>query len=503
MQSLAGQSLGKYEILEEIGRGGFATVYKALDTTLDRLVALKVLAPHLIWDTNFVTRFKEEARTAANLHHPSIVIIYEVGEADGVHYIAMEYLPGRNLSTVLAEEGSLPLLDVVNIIDQLASALDYTHASELVHRDIKPSNVIISDVGHATLTDFGIVKAATGSRLTATGTIMGTPEYMSPEQVTGEELGPSSDIYSLGIVCYEMLAGQAPFSGTTASVLHSHVYEPPPLLGELEPGLPQGVPEVIDKALAKKSADRFASAGEMAGALRAAMEGIPIALEPPATVAVRQPPTEAAAAPARPAEAPTAVAPRPAVRPKPALPMVAAALVVGGVIVVGAAYMAVRGPKGSPTPTKEGPAILSTATSPPVVYPTATSRPAEPTFTLRPATSAPETQPPTREVAAPTDTVLPPTGTPVPTARTPVPPTDTPLPPSPTPVPPTNTPVPPTHTPVPPTPVPPTNTPVPPTQAPPTNTPVPPTQAPPTNTPVPPTQAPPTNTPVPPTPPPA
>jgi serine/threonine protein kinase len=274
VQDLLGGSLGKYQIEDEIGRGGFATVYRALDTTLDRIVALKVLAPHLIWDTTFVERFKQEARAAANLHHPNIVIIYEVHEIEGVHYIAMEHLAGRSLSLILDEAGALSPAQTADMVEQLASALDYTHASGLVHRDIKPSNIIVSDVGHVTLTDFGIVRAATGARLTVTGTIMGTPEYMSPEQVMEEEVGPGSDVYSLGLVCYEMLAGQTPFTGTTAAVLHAQAYEVPPPLRDFASSIPDPILHVIDRALAKDPAQRFSSAGDLARAFRGATEGV-------------------------------------------------------------------------------------------------------------------------------------------------------------------------------------------------------------------------------------
>ena len=370
-----GRSLGKYQILEEIGRGGFATVYKALDTTLDRVVALKVLAPHLTWDTTFVARFKQEARAAANLHHPNIVIIYEVGEIEGVHYIAMEYLAGRSLSDVLDEEGALALPEVVSIVEQLASALDYTHASDLVHRDIKPSNIIVSEIGHVTLTDFGIVRAAAGTRLTATGTIMGTPEYMSPEQVMEEEVGPASDIYSLGIVCYEMLAGQAPFAGTTASVLHAQVYEEPPFLRELNPDLPEGVAAVIHRALAKDPADRFSSAGEMARALRAAMEGIAVPVVPPPTVPVRERPVEAVAIPTKAAKAPPTAPPRPVIRVRPGLPLLVGAFLLLVVLLIGGIYVLTPRPTPLTTPTREIATLVSTATTPPTHVPTLTAIP--------------------------------------------------------------------------------------------------------------------------------
>jgi serine/threonine protein kinase len=266
------QTLGKYKIVEEIGRGGFAAVYKATDTTLNRTVALKVLAAPPPGDPTFLERFWREARTAANLKHPNIVAIYEVAEIEGRYCLAMEFLPGRTLAQILKEETALTSRRVAEITQQLASALDYAHARGFVHRDIKPSNIMIDDEGHVTLTDFGTVKPAEGTKLTAPWMSIGTPEYMSPEQIGGLVVKPASDIYSLGIVCYEMLSGQVPFSGAIPHVLHAHVYDSPQPLTELVTRIPELVAEVIHHALAKKPGDRFANAGEMARALTAAVE---------------------------------------------------------------------------------------------------------------------------------------------------------------------------------------------------------------------------------------
>jgi formylglycine-generating enzyme required for sulfatase activity/predicted Ser/Thr protein kinase len=264
--------LGKYKIIEEVGRGGFAAVYKAVDTTLDRTVALKVLAPHLLWDPTFVQRFQREAKVAANLDHPNIVTIYEVSQIEGVYFIAMQFLEGRTLSQLLQAEGAWPVSRVQGVIEQVASALDYAHARGFVHRDIKPSNVIVTEDGQATLTDFGLVKAGEGTKLSTTGVVFGTPEYMSPEQAEGKVLDARSDIYSLGVVLFEMLAGRAPFvADTTPAVLYKHVHEPPPL-DELPFDLPRGVVAVVEKALAKKREARYQSAGEMAWAFKAAVE---------------------------------------------------------------------------------------------------------------------------------------------------------------------------------------------------------------------------------------
>lgn len=263
------EKLGKYEILEELGRGGFAVVYKALDPSLDRTVALKVLKPHYLEEPEFVARFQREAKTAAGLFHPSIVTIFEVGEAEGAYFIAMRYLEGQPLSTIIKEQGPLEFDQAISIVEQIASALDYIHLQELVHRDVKPSNIIVGHDGHATLTDFGIVRAADGTRYTTAGASMGTPEYMSPEQGQGEEATPQSDIYSLGVVLYEMLAGKPPFEAPTPlAVLVKHLQDPPPPISTLNPDLPEAIEPVIDKALAKDPHDRYGNLEELVQALR-------------------------------------------------------------------------------------------------------------------------------------------------------------------------------------------------------------------------------------------
>jgi serine/threonine protein kinase len=312
------EKLGKYKIIEEVGRGGFAAVYKAVDTTLDRTVALKCLAPHLLWDPTFVQRFQREAKVAANLDHPNIVTIHEVSRVEGVYFIAMQFLKGRTVSQILEREGPLPVSQVQAIIEQIASALDYAHARGFVHRDVKPSNVIVADDGRATLTDFGLVKAGEGTKLSTTGVIFGTPEYMSPEQAEGKKLDARSDIYSLGVVLFEMLAGRAPFvADTSLTVMYKHVHESPPL-DELPSDLPQGVVAVVEKALAKDPTDRYQNAGQMVEALRKAAAEAPVPAEvappPPPAVAVEERPAEVA--PLRPKPK---VAPPPLVKPVAAL----------------------------------------------------------------------------------------------------------------------------------------------------------------------------------------
>jgi formylglycine-generating enzyme required for sulfatase activity/tRNA A-37 threonylcarbamoyl transferase component Bud32 len=268
------KKLAKYDIIEELGRGGFAVVYKARDTVLGRIVALKVLHTHVAKNHVFVQRFQQEARTAARFDHSHIVTIHDVGEEDGQYYIAMNYLPGRGLDERLAEaEGPLPLEQVVSIVAQVADALDYIHRRGSVHRDVKPSNVMVSDEGLATLLDFGIVRAADGTPLTTVGEKMGTPQYMSPEQAEGREIDHRSDVYSLGVMTYQMCTGKAPFDDVSPLVvLRLHADKAPPSPRELNPDLPASVAQVLLKALAKQPDERYQSAGGFAQALQEARQ---------------------------------------------------------------------------------------------------------------------------------------------------------------------------------------------------------------------------------------
>ena len=234
--NLEGTRLGKYELHAEIGVGGMGVVYRGYDPTLDRPVAIKILASHLAREEKFVERFMREARAAARLRHPRIVTIYDVGEESGRYYFVMEYLEGRTLSQILHEQGQFSTDDILSILSQLADALDAAHAHGLVHRDVKPANVIVDDQGQVTLTDFGLVQAARETRLTTTGETIGTPEYMSPEHALGEKVGPPADLYSLAIIAYEMLSGAVPFDAdSTPAILHKQVYEPPPSIAARRP----------------------------------------------------------------------------------------------------------------------------------------------------------------------------------------------------------------------------------------------------------------------------
>lgn len=265
--------LGKYEVLEKIGEGGFGTVYKAHDPSLDRYVALKVLHPYLTKDTSTLERFRLEARLAARLKHPHIVTIFEVDESQGNYYIAMEYVEGQSLSALIEAQGPLSSKRIAGIIRQVGEALDYAHTQGLIHRDVKPSNIILGEGDRATLTDFGIVKAAGESGITTTGVAVGTPEYMAPEQVTGEALDARTDTYSLGVVAYHALTGKAPFTGTTPyAIQKGHAEEQPQDPRQLNPALGEPTAEVLLKALAKEPEARYQSGEALAAALAEAAE---------------------------------------------------------------------------------------------------------------------------------------------------------------------------------------------------------------------------------------
>ncbi len=271
MDSLLGHRLGgKYEIQSEIGRGGMGIVYRAHDTMLRRTVAVKVLSPQLAADSTFVQRFRPEAVAAANLRHPNIVTIYDVGEdalsGQAIHYIVMENVEGETLDRLLQRQRRpLTLHQTDEIIRQVADALHYAHERGMIHRDVKPSNIMLSPDGHVTLMDFGLVRAGEMSHLTQTGSVLGTPLYMAPEQVMGAEIDRRTDIYALGIVIYELLTGQVPFMRTTPlAIAHAHVYDPPPPLREKRPDLPPSVETVVLRALAKNPGGRYRNANQLA-----------------------------------------------------------------------------------------------------------------------------------------------------------------------------------------------------------------------------------------------
>lgn len=275
---------GRYKILETIGEGGMAVVYKARDTLLGRVVAIKVLHPQYAQDEEFVERFREEARAAASLLHPNVVNVYDVGRDGDRDYIVMEYVPGESLKSIIRRQGRLSVATATRYVMHILEALAHAHESGVIHRDIKPHNILITTDGRAKVADFGIARAASSSRLTETGTVLGTVAYISPEQARGAQVDHRSDLYSLGVVYYEALTGRVPFSGdTSVSVALKHIQEIPEPPSLYNPAIPRAIEKVIMKALQKDPAKRFSSAREMLSALSAAAKSLPA--EPPPKVA--------------------------------------------------------------------------------------------------------------------------------------------------------------------------------------------------------------------------
>jgi eukaryotic-like serine/threonine-protein kinase len=257
----------EYEILDELGRGGMAIVFKAKEKQLDREVAIKVLPFSLAFDKEFVERFQREARTSARLEHPNIIPIYRVGKSGRIIYFVMKFLRGKPLSNVLGARGTLPPPEIRKTLAEVCRALAYAHKKEIVHRDIKPDNIMFDEHGHAVVTDFGIAKAASGGKLTGTGMSIGTPHYMSPEQAKAQPLDGRSDIYSLGVVAYQCLTGGVPFDGEDSfSIGYKHIMEeiPTPALDNQEK---RQLFEIIRKMMAKTPAQRFQNAEELVGVL--------------------------------------------------------------------------------------------------------------------------------------------------------------------------------------------------------------------------------------------
>lgn len=269
----SGQSIGPYDILEPLGRGGMGVVHRALHRDLGQYRAIKILPPHLAMDEEFVARFKREATIAAGLRHPNIVLIYDVGQTGQVHYIVMDLVSGRSLRDVIHEDHPLPMARVIKLLRPLADALDFAHARGVIHRDVKPTNAIVGKDDHVTLLDFGIARANDSShQLTRAGLIVGTPEYMAPEVVTGTPASASADLYALGIVAYEMLTGHVPFTGgNTASVAFAHVNTQPPSPRADRADLPEAAERVLLRQIAKDPADRFPNASSFVDALEQAV----------------------------------------------------------------------------------------------------------------------------------------------------------------------------------------------------------------------------------------
>jgi len=263
------RSIGRYQLLRVIGRGGMGVVYLALDPILQRLAAIKVLSPHLSSDETVIARFINEARIAASLQHPNIVTVYEAGQDGEFVFMAMEYVEGQDLATLLRERGRLHPDEAIAILKAIASALDYAHQRGVIHRDVKPSNVLVSRDGVVKLMDFGIARVIGGERHTKTGVLVGTPEYMAPELWEGKEADKMADLYALGVMAYEMLTGEVPFTGNTPmAVGYKHVHGEVP-----RTGMGGMVDEVMRVAMAKERERRFQSGTALVTALEKALEG--------------------------------------------------------------------------------------------------------------------------------------------------------------------------------------------------------------------------------------
>ena len=262
---IKGQKINdRYEIIKTIGEGGMANVYLAKDTILDRDVAIKVLRGDLASDEKFVRRFQREALSASSLSHPNIVEIYDVGEDDGNYYIVMEYVPGKNLKQVLKKRGNLTVSEVVDIMLQITSAMGLAHDSLIIHRDLKPQNILMMDDGGVKITDFGIAMALNATQLTQTNSAMGSVHYFPPEQASGKGSTLKSDVYSLGIMMYELLTGSLPFRGDNAvEIALKHLKEPIPSVRTEFPNIPQSVENIIITATAKNPKNRYNNANEM------------------------------------------------------------------------------------------------------------------------------------------------------------------------------------------------------------------------------------------------
>ncbi|MFM9093773.1 MAG: Stk1 family PASTA domain-containing Ser/Thr kinase [Acidimicrobiaceae bacterium] len=270
----------RYEIGKRIGRGGMAEIFQARDILLDRPVAMKVLFPEFATDPAFVERFRREAQAAANLNHPNIVAVYDWGKVNNTYYIAMEYVNGRTLADILKQSGTLTPMQVCDVMSEVASALISAHQNGVIHRDIKPGNILVSTTGQVKVADFGIARAlgaGVEQGLTQTGAVMGTATYFSPEQAQGVSTDQRSDIYSLGVVMYEMLSGTAPFTGENAvAIAYKQVHEYAMPLDQRLASVPPEVAAIVAKCMEKSPADRYSSAEEVRDELRRFVEGMPV-----------------------------------------------------------------------------------------------------------------------------------------------------------------------------------------------------------------------------------
>jgi serine/threonine-protein kinase len=329
---------GRYELQELVGTGGMSSVFRAHDRVLERTVALKVLHQRLTADNEYVERFRREARMVAGLSHQNIVTVIDRDEDDGVPFIVFEFVPGENLKQLVQRAGPLPVERALTIAIQIARGLAFAHANGFVHRDVKPQNVLLND-GQAKVTDFGIARALdVKSGVTQTGTVLGTSDYIAPEQAQGRPVDEHTDVYSLGVVLYELLTGELPFSGDNfVAVAMRHINEPPPSVRAKRPEVPPPVDAAIQKALAKDPSARFATMADFGRDLEASLAEVRAADGNSPTMVIPPAPPAAAAAPA-PHPAPPARRPR---RRFPLVPLLVLLLLVAAAAAV-AGYLLLR-----------------------------------------------------------------------------------------------------------------------------------------------------------------
>src|ERR687894_2515631 len=262
----------RYRLEEKIGAGGMSTVYRAFDPTLERWVAIKLMHSNISSDPDQLERFRREARAVARLSHPHVVTVIDFGEDDGTPYIVLEYVEGETLKDRIRRMGGLPVDEAIAYAIEIGRALSAAHAARLVHRDVKPQNALVNSDGRAKVTDFGIARSLEAQGLTMTGRVLGTTDYVSPEQAMGEQVGPQSDVYSLGVCLYEMLTGDVPFKADTqVAVAMKHVREPLPDVQRMRPEVSSVVAAIVDRATAKEPANRYATADEMVHDLEEAL----------------------------------------------------------------------------------------------------------------------------------------------------------------------------------------------------------------------------------------
>jgi eukaryotic-like serine/threonine-protein kinase len=277
----------RYEVEELVGHGGMSSVYRARDSLLERHVALKILHEQYSADDDFVERFKREARSVAQLQHPNIVTVIDRGEADGRQYIVFEYVDGENLKEHVVRKGRLPIREALEIAVAVARGLAFAHQNGIIHRDVKPQNVLLNGDGQAKVTDFGIARTLDVDGMTQTGTVLGTSNYIAPEQASGQRVDAHSDVYALGAVLYELLAGEVPFPGESfVAVALKHVHEPPPNLLDVRKDVPLRVAAAVDRALEKDPEQRFPTMADFAAELEACLAELDHGPEGDATVVI-------------------------------------------------------------------------------------------------------------------------------------------------------------------------------------------------------------------------